>query len=301
VLEKIEALLGGSTLKPAPGERWFGDDAAVLQAPPEGHQVVICTDAAVAGVHCDLELVSPADLGWKAAIASISDLAAMGASPWCLVVTVAAPPALGVMEVMEGAIDAATVYACPIVGGDLTAAPVAMVSVAALGMVPSGRAVLRSGARAGDVLALTGELGGSAAGLEALRSQLDDHRVTLRHRRPVARVTEGAAALRSGAHAMIDISDGLSLDLHRMADASGVGFELDRVPVAPGASRAHALAGGEDYELLMATPDFEALCHSFADDGLELPLAVGRIVADPGRRLVEGAVDQPSGWCHDLS
>jgi thiamine-monophosphate kinase len=263
--------------------------------------VVFCTDAAVAGVHCDLDLVGPADLGWRASVATISDLAAMGADPWCLVVSVATPPDIATSEVMVGAIEAARLHGCPVVGGDLTSSPTAMVSVAALGTVPMGQAVTRSGARPGDAIVLTGPVGGSAAGLEALRRQLVDDENVARHRRPVARLAMGQVARRFAASAMIDVSDGLSLDLHRLADASGVGFVIEGFPVAAGATRAQALGGGEDYELVITVADAEALAMAFVDEGLSAPSVIGTIVADPAVRMVDGVEDQPIGWSHDVS
>ena len=299
-LDRIGQQLHRASFDAPSGEVWFGDDAAVLSEVPRGLQAVLCTDAAVAGVHCDLSLLSPSDLGWRATIATISDLAAMGAWPWRLVATVALPADMDINAVMEGVIAAATLYQCPVVGGDVSSSPNAVVSIAALGLVPLKTAVLRSGAQVGDIVALTGPVGGSAAGLEALRRGESASAVIERHRRPIARVTQGIAARLGGASAMIDISDGLSLDLHRLADASGVGFSLESIPLAQGATLRQGLGGGEDYELLITTSDFGSLCEAFSAEDLELPTAIGVIVADPSIRLIDGVDSQPLGWTHDV-
>jgi thiamine-monophosphate kinase len=145
----------------------IGDDAAVLPAP--AGDLLLTADAVVAGVHADLDLVGLDDLGWKALAVNVSDVAAMGGRPLCALVTLAGPLAeVDVDALYEGLMAAADEYACPIVGGDLAAAPVLMVSVAVVGTVEGGRPVLRGGASPGDVLCVTGPLGSSAAGLELL-------------------------------------------------------------------------------------------------------------------------------------
>jgi thiamine-monophosphate kinase len=132
--------------------------------------------------------------------------------------------------------------------------------------------VLRSGARAGDELLVTGPLGRAAAGLRRRRdgAALTDELVEA-HRRPWPRIREGMAARGSHVHAMIDLSDGIGLDLHRLADASDVGFALDDVPIADGATEDEAISGGEDYELLIATNDPGRLKISFTTEGCVSP------------------------------
>ena len=164
----------------------------------------------------------------------------------------------------EGLLAAAELFSCPIVGGDLSAAPTLVVAVAVTGTLDGGKPVLRSGASPGDLLFVTGPLGSSAAGLALLRAgqagEAPD--LALAHRRPRARVAEGRAARTAGATAMIDLSDGLASDVRHLATSSRVGIALERVPVAVGVARAMgddgvraALGGGEDYELLFAAPD----------------------------------------------
>jgi thiamine-monophosphate kinase len=286
---------------PPAGEIWIGDDAAVV----EHHgPLVLAADAVVAGVHADLALVGLDDLGWKAMAASISDLAAMGARPLHSLVTICAPAGVDVDQVVAGVLDAGRAWACTVVGGDLTQADQVMVNVAVTGTLddPPGPAVTRSGATPGDHLFVTGELGASAAGLRLLRAGSADGGSTLAlaHRRPRARVAEGRAARALGAGAMIDVSDGLSLDLHRLAVASGVGLTLEDVPVAPGATEGEALGGGEDYELVIATASPGRLVDGFARAGLRPPLEIGRCSAEAARRTLRGVPLALAGWQHDL-
>ncbi len=201
---------------------------------------VVTQDALVEGVHFRLEWISWRDLGFRAAAVNLSDLAASGAEPEGLVVTLAAPSETAladVVELYEGIAEAGV----PVIGGDTTAAPVVVLSVTALGR--SDRVPGRSGARPGDCLVVTGALG--AAGV-AFREQ--------RYVRPPLRLEEGRKLART-ATAMLDISDGLARDAGHIAARSGckVVIDLERVPLAPGAT-VDDLAFGEDYELLAAMP-----------------------------------------------
>ncbi|MDE3064317.1 MAG: thiamine-phosphate kinase [Acidobacteriota bacterium] len=276
-----------------------GDDAAVLASVPG--QTLISTDAAVWGVHLDDRLFPLEDLGFKAVAAAVSDLAAMGGRPRAAVVAVGAPAGTDLEELHRGVADAAAMTKCPIVGGDLTRASEVVVVVTVLGECPSRGAVLRSGARAGDELLVTGPLGRAAAGLRRRRAgaSLDDELVVA-HRRPWPRIDEGVAARSAGASAMMDLSDGLALDLHRLADASHVGFELSDVPVADGATFDEAIGGGEDYELVIATADAARLRMIFLDRRLREPLTIGRVVADPATRTYLGATFARRGWQHQF-
>ncbi len=287
------------------GEIHLGDDAAVLTAPQEGLDVVFCTDAGVAGVHADLTVLSAQDLGWRATVATLSDVAAMGAVPWYLVVSTSAPREVSIDELMKGVIDAAARFGCPVVGGDVSSSATAVVAVAALGLVPQGTALLRSGASPGDLLYVTGPLGGSAAGLRHLRapgSPSDEAaRLVDKHRRPSPRVDAGELARAAGASAAIDLSDGLGRDLHRLADASGVGFALREVPIMPGASEEEALGGGEDFELLLAAPKSAALPQAFAQAGVEGLSEIGMVVEDTTTRTLQGRPLGPLGYQHETS
>jgi thiamine-monophosphate kinase len=297
ILERIAAIVGRRTT-PA-NEVHLGDDAAVLASMPG--ETLISTDAAVWGVHLDATLFPLEDLGFKAVAAAVSDLAAMGGRPRALVVAVAAPVGTDLEELHRGIADAASMTNCPVVGGDLTKAAEVIVVVTVLGECPSRGAVLRSGARPGDEILVTGPLGRAAAGLRRRRdgAGLDDELVVA-HRRPWPRIDEGVGARSAGAHAMMDLSDGLALDLHRLADASRVGFELDHVPVASGATFDEAVGGGEDYELVIATPDAARLRMIYLDRRLREPITIGRVVADPLTRTHQGVAFTKSGWQHQF-
>ena len=262
---------------------------------------MLSTDAAVAGVHADLALVGLDDLGWKAVTAAVSDIGAMGAVPRWALVTLCLPHGVDLDRLAAGLADAAATWSCPVVGGDLTSADQLVVSVAVAGDLAGDRpAVTRAGASAGDTLFVTGPLGASSAGLRLLRAGTTDGPLVAAHRRPAARLAEGVAARDAGATAMMDVSDGLSIDLHRLADASGVGFALDRLPAAPGATDDDALGGGEDYELIVATADPDGLEAAFADAGLRPPVRIGRCNDDPATRLLAGRPLPVVGWQHSL-
>lgn len=297
-IEALRARLPG----PPSGEVWIGDDAAVVGLLP-GAPLLLTTDLVVEGVHVDLRLSSVADVGFKAVMASVSDVAAMGGEPLHLLVAVSGPPETDLGTLYEGVAEAAAASGAAVVGGDLSGGPVLALACAVTGTLrpfaPGDAPVTRAGARPGDRLFVTGALGRSAAGLRLLR---EDARATgplvEAHRRPRARVAEGRAARRGGARAMIDVSDGLAADLGHLADASKVGFELVSVPVAPGCSLEEALGGGEDYELVLAAPDPGRLLAAFEEAGLAPPLEIGCCVADPTRRLLEGRPLAPTGFEH---
>jgi thiamine-monophosphate kinase len=299
VLQLIRGMLGN-------GIEAFGlrDDAAVLGF-PGGGPLVVSVDSVVEGVHVDLSICSPGDVGWKAMMGALSDLAAVGAGPVGALVALCVPGGSGEGElalgVMAGVAEASAASGCPVVGGDLSGAGELAVSVTVLGTTEPGDrpAVSRAGAQAGDVVLVTGPCGGSAAGLRALRARTGPGEA---YRRPVARLREGALARLGGAHAMIDVSDGLALDLHRMADASDVGFTLDGVPVGEGATLEEALGGGEDYELLiaMSEEDADALIDSFEREGLRLPARIGTMTSDVALRLLGDRALERLGWQHRL-
>jgi thiamine-monophosphate kinase len=240
-------------------------------------------------------------LGFKALTSAVSDLAAMGGRPRAAVVAVSSPPGTDLEELHRGLADAATITHCPIVGGDLSQSRDVVVAVTVMGECPDRGAVLRSGARAGDEILVTGPLGRSAAGLRRRRAgaALGDELV-IAHRRPWPRIEEGIAARQAGAHAMMDLSDGLGIDLHRLADASHVGFELSHVPVATGATPEESISGGEDYELVIVTDDPARLRLIFVDRGLRAPLTIGTIHQDRSVRLCDGEAFARRGWQHTL-
>jgi thiamine-monophosphate kinase len=291
LVERIRGTLGG-------GIDPFGlrDDAGVVEV-PGGGSLLVSVDSVVAGVHFDLAWCTPADVGWKALMGALSDLAAMGARPVGAVVALCGPSGDVVLGVMDGVAEASAASGCPVVGGDVSSAAELMVSVTVMGTVGDGDGVPvgRAGAQDGDVLLVTGPCGGSAAGLRTRGGPA--------FLRPVARLAEGTVARLGGAHAMIDISDGLALDLHRLADASGVGFQLGSVPVAEGATLDEALGGGEDYELLMAVgeADVVALMDEFGAAGLRKPWRIGAVTADAEVRQLGDEELPRLGWQHPLS
>jgi thiamine-monophosphate kinase len=271
------------------GEVWIGDDAAVLRSPPG--VLLLAADTMVEGVHADLSVTTPADMGWKSLVRNVSDIAAMGGRPLHAVVTVTVPAGRGswLGELYDGLADAAEAYSCPVVGGDLTSGGAFVVTVAITGTVDADGGpgpVLRSGARVGDTVFVTGALGGAVADLHA--------GVAGRTARPLARVEEGRCARLAGATAMIDLSDGLALDLRRLAAASSVGVIVDDVPVADGAAREDAETGGDDYELVFCAPEPGGVLDAFARAGLRSPIVIGRVVAGSG---VEGVAE--GGWRHE--
>jgi thiamine-monophosphate kinase len=286
-----------------------GDDAAVLRPPP-GEELVATVDAVVEGVHFDARF-SPADVGWKALAVNLSDLAAMGARPLHALVALGVPPgtaAARLRGVARGLGACARAHGVAVVGGNVTRARELSVTVTVLGAVPAGGALLRRGARPGDLVAVTGTLGDAALG----RAQGAPRPLALRQRRPVPRLAAGRA-LAAVARAGIDVSDGLAQDLGHLCRASGVGarVEVASLPLSPAYRRAArhladalapALGGGEDYELLVAVPAaaLPAARAAAARGGTRLTV-IGRFVRGRGVALVgpDGeAVPPPPGHDH---
>lgn len=288
-------------LRPEPGETWIGDDTAVVST--GSGWLLMAADTVVEGVHADLTLTGVDDLGWKVMAANLSDIAAMGGVPDKALVAVSAPAHTDLDLLYRGIAAAAACFNCPVVGGDLTNAPLLVVTVAITGRV-DGAPVLRSGACPGDGIWVTGLLGASAAGLRSYRrggpaTDPVDQALRAAHARPRPALAAGVAARQAGAHAMIDVSDGLSADLGHVADASGVGFQLDRVPVAAGATEQDALGGGEDYALVFTAPDAAAVRAAFAH--LTPPELIGVCTSDPRERLLRRAPLPVRGWEHEWS
>lgn len=270
-------LARGGGAQPAAGSvaLAIGDDASLLRLPP-GMELVATIDALIEEVHFRRDWTSPEDLGWKALAVNVSDLGAMGARPLAALITLALPaetPLTWIDRVYEGVSRCAAEYGCPVTGGDTVRSPrhVAL-TVTALGTVPEGRAVLRSGAQVGDLVCVTGVLGDSGAALALLERGADRKDRTFRplrdwHFRPRPPVAAGAALREAGlATAMLDLSDGLASDLRHLAARSGVGIKIesDRLPISDAARQAAlrlgtdpldwALFGGEDYQLLFTVP-----------------------------------------------
>lgn len=301
----------------------IGDDAALLAVPPT-QLLAVSTDTLVAGVHFP-EMTSAYDVGWKALAVNLSDLAAMGATPaWAtLALTLPHADARWVSEFADGFAALAREYKLALVGGDTTQGPLA-ITVTIHGFVPHGAALLRSGARAGDGVYVTGTLGDAAAGLRCLDKN-DGQAARLlaaapgvreflieRLNRPTPRVAQGLV-LRGRASACIDVSDGLLADSGHICAASGVGAEIG-VDLLPSSSallalfdaptrRDFQLAGGDDYELCftVADPGAPALLQDLARSGCGAT-RIGCVVAAPGVHVLDGAGNPVSlsraGWEH---
>jgi thiamine-monophosphate kinase len=279
----------------------IGDDAAVLEVPP-GERVVVTTDTSVEGVHFKREWLNHFEIGYRATVASLSDLAAMGARPLGIVIALTLPDGdeQEARELATGIREGASAVMCPIVGGDLSSGLALSLTITALGSV--ARPLTRAGARVGDKGYVTGELGGPAAALRAwLDGKQPGERDRARFAAPVPRVEPAIALAARGASSAIDISDGLVADAGHLAAASNVGIEIDaeRVPRVPGVTMEQAVASGEEYELIVTAKDLDA--PAFADEfGLELT-EVGRVVAGPARvvLLQNGRpIATPSGFDH---
>jgi thiamine-monophosphate kinase len=297
----------------------IGDDAAAWQ-PSRSNRSVITTDALVEGVHFTRTSMSAEDVGWRALAANLSDIAAMGARPVLATVAFGFPrdtdPAW-VLACYDGIAALAKRARCAIAGGDLTRAPSVVISITVVGEVRASNLKTRSGARPGDVIAVTGELGLARAGLclALKRPDLAANPVfapALRaFRTPDPRLRDGRW-LGASRHvrSMMDISDGLSTDLARLCVASGVGAIIEHVPVHNAAravaeatgddDESWALGGGEDFELLVCVDKraFTHLAGRFrAHIGRDL-VAVGRISDDAGVRFADGRPVPNSGWDH---
>lgn len=294
-LRRLAGLLG----TPPDGDVWAGDDAAVLHG--GAGALLLTSDALVEGVHFTRAFSAMSDVGWKALAVSLSDVAAMGGSPRAAVVAVCGASSHDLEGLYEGLLEAGERYQCPIVGGDLSDGNALIITVSMLGTMDGRLPVLRSGGRPGDRLYVSGALGGSAAGLRALRTDVNavGDLVDL-HRRPLPRMVEGLAAAELGATAMLDLSDGLGVDVERLAQASGCGISLVAVPVRDGATADEALGGGEDYELLFSAPPQVDVIEGFTLRGLAAPFAIGELTVDPDERSLNGGELPPLGYLHDL-
>lgn len=236
--------------------RGLGDDAAVLDLPP-GERLVVSTDTSVEDVHFRRDWSGLREIARRATVAALSDLAAMAAAPVGLVVaaTLTKQDLTEIDALADGIGEAAERAGCPIVGGDLTHGDRLCLTITVLGHAVAP--LPRSGVRVGDRLYLTGRLGGPAAAIDALRRgapPLPEHRARFADPRP--RIAEARWLAHHGAHAMIDISDGLASELRHLAAASRVhlAVALERVPCVPGVPPEAAAVSGEEYELLCAAP-----------------------------------------------
>jgi len=304
-----------------PGAFALTDDAAVIDV-PAGAELVVTTDAVLAGVHF-LPGDPPEDVARKALRVNLSDLAAKGAQPLAYTLTLAIGgdiPDAWVERFASGLAADQALYGIALAGGDSVSTPGPVtVSITAMGLVASGKMVRRSGARAGDTVFVTGTIGDSALGLAVLMRRLvvspdDEAMLTARYRLPQPR-SSLASAISTHAHAAIDISDGLAADFGHLCRASGVSGEilLPRIPLSPAARRvleadparlSSILAGGDDYEILFTAPpeSAAALAEAALCQGVALT-GIGHIEAGEARSRIIGASGLPVrldrlGWTH---
>jgi thiamine-monophosphate kinase len=303
----------------------IGDDCALL-APRRGEELAITTDLSIAGRHFRLDWHQPEAVGHRALARGLSDLAAMGARPVAAFLSLGLPPSLTVasgrrsawvQRFFDGLLALAEAYSTPLAGGDLAESPVAVADIVLIGAVPRGRALLRSGARPGDLLYVTGALGGAAAGLARLAKLATPARsnppripkklesALAAHLYPQPRVAQGLWLQRhTMASAALDLSDGLSTDLSHICEESGVTAEVNAklLPLGFGADLTQALHGGEDYELLFTAPPTARLPRTIAG----VPVTrIGRITkprkGKPTIKLITQQGEQPLlplGWEH---
>jgi thiamine-monophosphate kinase len=287
-----------------------GDDAAVLRA--SDGRVVASTDLLVEGRHFRRDWSSPRDVGVKAAAQNLADVAAMGAVPTALLVGMAVPAGLPVdwvLEATRGMVTECERTGASLAGGDISSADVIMLGVTALGDLGGRPPVTRSGARPGDLIAVCGRVGWSAAGLALLTAGLsagpqpgDLAELVGAHRRPHPVYSAGPKAGLAGATAMIDVSDGLVADLGHVAAASGVCIDLrtQSLPVTPQLTTAArllgtdpldwVLGGGEDHALAAAFPEKSVIPAGF--------VVIGSVLEGTGVLVDSAAWAGRSGWDH---
>jgi thiamine-monophosphate kinase len=278
--------------------RWTGDDAAVTRARP---YAVTSIDTLVDGVHFRRATHAPRDIGWKALATSLSDLAAMGAEAGEAYVSVVLPGDLDEpLELVRGMEELAAECGVTIAGGDVVRGPVLVLTAAVTGWADAEEELVgRDGARPGDLVAVTGELGGSEAGRRLLEAgESGTPELVARHVRPRPRLAEGRALAAAGVTAMIDLSDGLATDAGHVAARSGVELRvrLDDVPRPAGVTPEEAATGGDDYELLVTVPPA-----SWEAAAAAAPLTwIGEVSAGGGLVLLgpEGPVRGLRGYEH---
>ncbi len=282
----------------------IGDDSTEFRFPSP--DVLLTVDSLYEGVHFDLTICDLYDVGYRAATAGISDIAAMGGEPLCVLLSIAfsqAPTSAEVLQLLGGLREVSTLSGCELVGGDVCRSPGGLaLTVSVAGSPPEGGPVLRGGAREGDIIGVTGYAGGSAAGLFALRHR-DDARekfpgLVEAYLRPKPRVLAGRILGERGVSAMEDVSDGIAPDIRDICSESGLGCEI-RVELIPVSNELEelareasidplrwALSGGEEYELLFtASPGrFEGVLKTLEE--LKIPASRIGVMSSAGERCL---------------
>jgi len=323
LIERLAGRLGGYGADVVVG---VGDDVAVLRVTDDRYLLATC-DAQVAGVHFLPDVVTPYQIGRKAAAINLSDIASMGGTPRHFLISLILPEDTEVAfidAVYDGLVEESQRYGVDIVGGNVARSDRVVIDLCLLGEVMPDRLLLRSGARPGDQVLVTGRLGDSAAGLSLLLDPdlsvpvADGEMLVARHVTPTPRLPESAVVAGLGtATAMIDLSDGLSSDIGHICDQSRVGVRLwaERLPMSPAARRVAELAGsepwrlalegGEDYELCFTAPPgaVEELAAAVSQETGTPVTVVGEVLpADEGRWLVLEDGQQvrleAAGWDH---
>ena len=291
----------------------IGDDCSVLRIPP-GHETLVTTDFSLEGVHFRRDWHSPQVVGHRCLTRGLSDIAAMGGEPVAAFLSLALParlPQRWVDGFLRGFLKLAREFGVPLAGGDTAQSPAGVLAdIVVVGSIPRGQSILRSGARGGDGIYVTGELGAGAAALDRMlrsgrRVREADY---LRHFRPIPRLAVGRVLREKRlASSMIDLSDGLSTDLSHICDESGVGAEIfaDAIPRAHFGKRGElvdasfALHGGDDYELLFTAPARKRMPQKIAGVAVT---RIGEMKRGSKMQLVaaDGRVSllRPQGWEH---
>jgi len=291
----------------------IGDDCSVLQI-PANHEMLVTTDFSLEGVHFRRDWHSPESIGHRCLARGLSDIAAMGGEPVAAFLSLASPPKLPQSWVdgfLQGLLNLANQFRVKLAGGDTSASPNGILAdITVVGSVPQGRAILRSGARPGDRIYVTGKLGGSATVLNLLNSKLKKKLRPTQypsHFFPIPRIDVGRILRERGmASSMIDISDGLSTDLSHLCEESGVGAEVrqEAIPKASIDNPAQevaidfALHGGEDYELLFTARHGTRVPAKIA--GVKIT-EIGRITRSTRKILIAHGSQtdfKPRGWEH---
>lgn len=322
LLERIRR----QTSRPATGRLrlGIGDDCALLRPKPS-EELAITTDLSIAGRHFRLDWHPPEAVGHRTLARGLSDIAAMGARPVAAFLSLGLPRELTVARgrrsawvdrFLNGFLALADAHQTPLAGGDLAESPIAVADIVLLGAVPQRRALLRSGARPGDLLYVTGDLGGAAAGLALLAKRGARGSLAVRdpeagnplgpHLWPQPRIAQGLwLSSKRAATAAIDLSDGLSTDLNHLCAESGVSAVIDAasLPLHPGATLEQALHGGEDYELLFTARQTARIPRRIAGVAVTQIGSIAKIrsgqppvvlIGDSGIRRPLS----PSGWQH---